>query len=96
MRAVFPPQVTSLLQHPSPVPVQYRCQLPEDEMKTVKDAPDVILPAPPHDYRDKFVTCMEGGEQHFAKLNQIRTSNLSDTQLYSASLPLVQGLRAIL
>lgn len=26
------------------------------------------------DYRDKFVTCMEGGE-HFAKLNQIGVSN---------------------
>jgi hypothetical protein len=79
-RAAFPPQVTSVLQHPSPAPVQYRCQLTEDEMKAVKDAPDVLLPAPAHDYRDKFVTCMEGGE-HFAILNQINISNLSDPTL---------------
>ena len=93
MRAVFPPQVTSLLQHPSPIPVQYRCELTADEMKAVKDAPDVLSPAPPHDYRDNFVTCMERGEL-FAKLYQFHVSNLSDSQLHSASL--VQGLRAIL
>jgi hypothetical protein len=61
MRAVFPPQVTSVLQHPAPVPQQYRLELTEAEKRAAIAAPDDLpLPAPPHDCRDFFVT--RGGE----------------------------------
>jgi hypothetical protein len=63
MRAVFPPQVTSVLQHPAaaPVPQQYRLELTEAEKRAAIATPDDLpLPAPPHDPRDFFVT--RGGE----------------------------------
>ena len=61
MRAVFPPPVTSVLQHPAPVPQQYRLELTEAEKRAAIAAPDDLpLPTPPHDGRDFFVT--RGGE----------------------------------
>jgi hypothetical protein len=60
MRAVFPPQVTSVLQHAAPVPPQYRLELTEEEKQAAIDAPDVPSPAPPHDFRDFVVR--RGGE----------------------------------